>query len=90
MVVIYTVVCLGFNLVTFMEFCILKAILRWSKMNTPAGTKQLERVDKVFSVVWLLVFLLFNLVWWQWTPGYSPTQCQNEKYSSVDCSISSH
>jgi len=90
LIVIYTVVCLGFNLVTFMEYCILKAILRWSKMNTPDGTKKLERVDKVFSIVWLLVFLLFNLVWWQWTPGYSPTECQNEKYSSVDCSISNH
>jgi len=84
---LYADVCLCFILFTFIEFCILNGILKWSTM-TREKSRLFGWVDKVFFIVWLLVFILFNLVWWQWTPGFSPTHCHNEKYSDVDCSNS--
>ena len=80
----YAGVCLCFILFTFIEFCILRAFVRWS-IVTP---KILDRVDKIFFIVLLLVFILLNVIWWQWTPGFSPSKCQNVEYSDVDCSNS--
>jgi len=88
MILFYAFVCLGFILITFIEYCFLRAILRWSTLIPENSTLSefLEKLDKVFFIVWFLVFILFNAIWWKWTPGFSTTQCHNVDYSDVDCS----
>ena len=90
LVLTYASVCLGITLITFMEYCFLRAILRWSTFVPEKSTllEFLERLDKVFFIVLCLAFILFNAIWWQWPPGFSTTQCHNVDYSDVDCSIS--
>jgi len=87
MILIYADGCLCFILLTFIKFCILRAFLRWSAM-TPKYIRLLVWVDKIFGLVWLLSFILFNLIYWQWTPGFPPTRCQNVEYNDVDCTNS--
>jgi len=84
LVLTYAGVCLFFILFTFFEFCILRAFLRWFTI----APRILEWVDKIFFIVGGLVFILFNLMWWQWPPDFSPSQCHNVEYSDVDCSNS--
>ena len=101
LVLAYSLACLFFIFVTYLEYCLLMAILRWPNMlpfkvlrklscKTPCTIlckKTLEMADKVFFMFWFLTFMVFSVIFWFEHPSFPPpTQCHNEEHAQVDCS----
>jgi len=98
LVLIYGIVSLIFVLLIYIEYCVLKAILRWPNIlhffiqvrtDTPAIKRKVKIVDKVLFAIILSSYVIYSVLFWLTSsnPFLPPSsQCHNEK-TDTDCFI---